>query len=652
MKKNIGTNVSSGAKKVERVEELTPQDANAKSAPAPAPKKKRTSSKRQAAVKREKKAADRRVEAARARAGKKEQKLEKKAELKAKKLEKKAALKEQKLEKKRALAERKLAKKEALQRKKTERAEKKAERKAALKERRVERRAEKIARRELLKNETKAEKEKRIAREKREHAALRRRKAEAREKARADRRQARENAHARKAEERKHKREQRTERRRHAPGFGGWLAAVISLGTACLALATVVTAGAIRMNDITVDVEGGYRSTLYEMVSVSEQLDDDLSKLRVSSGSNEQRKLLTDILVDAALMESALERIPVDNATSTDISAFVNGTGSYARTLLGRIAAGGTLTPAEKERVAQLYEINDKLYNELNTLATTMTAGELRAFLGGNGPIADRFGELAQGTKEEPRETEEAPFADEGNVGENALSSLPEIAQSEAEELARKYFEAYHMAEVRFAGETVAAASCYNFTLIDENGLEIYAQITKNGGKLAFFDTYEACTQKNFDLETCDAIAREYLAGLGIADVEAVWLSDGGMVANLTYTTVREGVRVYPEIIRIRVCEEKGRVVGMDARGYLLNARERSFGAAMDESEARARLSEGLQPYAVHLALVPVDGREVLAYEYGCTYGEDEYIVYLDAQTGEEVQVFRVRTSARGSYLR
>ena len=131
-----------------------------------------------------------------------------------------------------------------------------------------------------------------------------------------------------------------------------------------------------------------------------------------------------------------------------------------------------------------------------------------------------------------------------------------------------------------------------------------------------------------------------------------MWLSDAGMVANLTYTTVQEGVRIYPEIIRIRVCEEKGRVVGMDARGYLLNDKEWSFEYTLSETEARSALAEGLEPYAVNLALIPAEGREVLCYEFGCTFGEDEYIVYLDANTGDEVCIYRVRTSAKGSYLR
>ena len=647
-----GKNVSSGAKKVEAIEKekaaaaasaSAPKKTRATTAKAKTGAKKSHTGAKQKAEKLEKKAAQKRLDAAKVRAAKKEEKLAKRAELKAKKLEKKAELKAKRLEKRAELA-----------RKKAERKQKREEHRAALKERRVEHKAERIARREMLKNESKSDRQKRLEREKKERIALKRQKREQRERAREQRMKAREAAHERKAQNRRHKREQNTERKKHAPGFGGWLAAVISLGAACLVLGTIVTAGAFRMNDMTLEAANGYRSTLYEMVSVSEDMDSNLSKLRVSSGTEEQQKLLTDLLVDSMLMESALERMPVDNVTSTDISSFVNKTGNYCRTLLSKLAAGQTLTETEKNTVNYLNEVNSGLYNELNELTTHMTEKDFMAFIDGKeGQVSRKLGEIGQSTLKQPEEAVDAPFAEEGNVGENKLAQLEEVSESRAEELVKEYLQNYHIADTRYTGETVAQnATCYNFSLTDQSGNEIFAQITKNGGKLVFFDTYEECTEKNFDLATCDTLAKEFLASLGIEDVEAVWLSDAGMVADITYVGVQNGVRVYPEIIRVRVCESKGRVVGIDAMGYLLNQGERTVDGGISREEAQEKLSAGLTPYAAHLAIIPVNGEEVLAHEFACTYGEEEYIVYLDAKTGAEIQVYRVRSSARGSYLR
>ena len=664
MKKEIGKNVSSGAKKVERVEKETAYEAE-KTEPKPAkkaaPKSKTKSAKkstpktevkkdvkkeekRKKAKAKEKAAAEKRLAAAKKKAAKKEEKLLKKAKLKEKKLEKKAALKAKKLEKKAALQE-----------KKADRIRAKQERKAALKEKKLEQRAEKAARREMLKNESKAEKQKRIAREKKERLAIRRKKQEARDKARQRKAEAREAARVRKAENKKHKREQKTERKKHAPGFGGWLAAVISLGTACLALATVVTAGAIRMNEMDMETASGYRSTLYEMVSVSEDMDNNLTKLRVASGREEQRQLLTDLLVDSELMESALERIPVDAATGTDISSFVNRTGSYARRLLNKLASGKTLTEMELNTVNYLYEVNSTLYNELNELVMNMDEGDFRAFMnGGQSEMQKGFSQAGQDTHKQPESIVDAPFSGEGNVGVNQLEKQEEISQERAEQLVGEYFNGYHVRETRMSGEgTAHGVGLYNFILTDESDNEIYAQITKNGGNLIFFDTYEQCYTKNFDLETCDQIARDYLASIGIKNVEASFLSDEGMIAGITYVSVQDGVRVYPESIKVRVCEEKGRVVGIDASGYLFNHTERTFAKPeVGEKSALNAISRDLTPYEVNLTLIAVDGEEVLAYEIACYTETDTFLVYVDANSGDEIQMLRIREGEGGKYLR
>ena len=91
----------------------------------------------------------------------------------------------------------------------------------------------------------------------------------------------------------------------------------------------------------------------------------------------------------------------------------------------------------------------------------------------------------------------------------------------------------------------------------------------------------------------------------------------------------------------------------MDATRYLFNYEaDRNLTAGISEGEALASLGGALKPYDANLALVPVDGEEILVYEFACAYGEDEYIVYIDANSGEEVEVFCIRNSAMGRYLR
>ena len=49
--------------------------------------------------------------------------------------------------------------------------------------------------------------------------------------------------------------------------------------------------------------------------------------------------------------------------------------------------------------------------------------------------------------------------------------------------------------------------------------------------------------------------------------------------------------------------------------------------------------------------MIPVEGEEVLAYEFYGSYDGNDYYVYIDARTGEEVQVFTVIGTAQGRAL-
>ena len=495
MEKKIGKNVSSGAEKVETLEKETAKksatggqkakkSAAAKSA---APKKDRVAEQMEAARAEENAAAEARFEAAKARA------------------EKKEAARMQRANKKQAQMQAKLKAKE-------KRMEKLAEERSE----RAARHARKAARREMIAAESAAEKMQRLAREKRERTARKKQQEAERAAAMQTREEERRAAQEKRAAAREKKKTARAEKRsgkKRAPGIGGWIAAVVSLGAACLALATVVTAGSIRMNQMAALSENAYRATLFELVSVSEEMDDNLAKLRVSAGAGEQRMLLTEILVDSELMESALEKIPVDSATSTDISSFVNRTNGFARRMLAKLSRGEQLTQEERSAAARLYEVNAALVRELNDLAVNTPAGELRAFFEGKTEMRSRFAEWGKEANKKPQEITDAPFAGEGNVGENGVDKEGEVSVSGAEERVRAFFEGYHVADVKLTGEAAARdMQCYNFTVTDENGLEIFAQVTKKGGDVAFFNSYEACTVKNFDLAGCDAIAREFLA--------------------------------------------------------------------------------------------------------------------------------------------
>ena len=575
-------------------------------------------------------------------------KTDKKVKKPAKKLtEKQIAKKKAREEKKLAAAKIKAEKKQKRLEKKLEAKQKRLDRIAAVKEKRAERKEKRRERRDTLKHESKEARLKRIAEEKKAKIEARNAKREAKAAERQAKREHRLKVRAEKRADRKE--------RQHTPGLGGWLAAVIALGVTTLALGTMMTFGWINMNGLESQMSSIHMESVYELNSIVDNLDAGLSKARVSNSSAEQIKLLNEIAIDSEMAEVILERLPVETQLTENMTSFVNKMGDSATSMLNTLARGGKLSESQKATLGYMYEVNQQMKSVINELTAEATPKNImKAWKGKDGNfMVESFGNLENNTIETPKEINDGPFAENiKNVGAKAIENLEEITESEAEEMAKEYFADYDLKEVRCTGETVAQQlDCYNLQLKTKDG-EMFAQLTKKGGRVVMFDSYKECTQNNFSVERCIDIAEDFLDKLGVEGMKAVWTSENGTTCNLNFVYENNGVIFYPDMIKVKVCEERGIVTGIEGLAYCLNHTKRSAGdAEISKATAKAKLNPDFITEGSRLTVIPMDGEEVLAYEFYGSYGENDYYIYIDAKTGEEIQVLTVIGTKQGRAL-
>ena len=67
-----------------------------------------------------------------------------------------------------------------------------------------------------------------------------------------------------------------------------------------------------------------------------------------------------------------------------------------------------------------------------------------------------------------------------------------------------------------------------------------------------------------------------------------------------------------------------------------------SIGAQSFDDQVQKKLGGKLDVQSSRLAIIPFNGGEKLAYEFCGTYGGNTYYVYLDANSGTELNVFTV----------
>ena len=166
------------------------------------------------------------------------------------------------------------------------------------------------------------------------------------------------------------------------------------------------------------------------------------------------------------------------------------------------------------------------------------------------------------------------------------------------------------------------------------------------------FDSHKDCRQDNFSDENCIRIAEKFLNDAGYAGMKPVWVSSGGAVCNLNFVCEQDGAVIYPDMIKVKVCRERGMVTGMEALAYLLNHTQRTLPAAkLTKGDILSSLG-GYEADSIRLALIPEEGgAERLAYECFIRYKGSEYYVYFDASSGKECGIFTVVNSAQGRNL-
>lgn len=638
-------NVSSGAEKAEKLALASNADGAASSKKTT---KKSTSTAKKSGVKKTVKSQKTSVKSSKA--PKKEKHVKKTKKVKAKKpvSEKRAAKIKQRAEKKVARAKVIAERKEARLERKLAHKEARLERIAALKESRAARAEQRRARRDMLKSESKEARRERVVEERQAKREARKAKRDAYI---AEKKAKREHALKVRAE----KRAERNDRAsRRTPGFGGWLAAVITLGVTTLALGTVLTFGWLNMDNMQADMASTYTESLYELNSVIDNLDADLSRAKASSSSRDRVRVLSDIAIESQTAETILERFPVDIQMTEQLASFINKMGDSAKQMLYTVANGGELTSSQIASLNYMYETNAKVKEEINNLCATCNGKDLlNAMRGKKSNLGNGFTTIQNNVFEEPRGIQDGPFSDSvKKTNAKALEGAQEITAQEAENLAKEYFADYKVSKANCTGEATAEAlTVYNVNLKTADG-DMFVQLSKLGGKVVAFDSYKDCTKNNFSVDRCIAIAEDFLASIGYDGLKPVWTSENGTTCNLNFAPVQSGAILYPDLVKVKVCEERGIVTGVEALSYVLNHGERNLAKpAIGKAQAQANVNGNMEISSSRTAVIPFDGGEVLCYEFVGKLDGNDYYVYVDAATGEEIEVLTVIGTKQGRAL-
>ena len=471
----------------------------------------------------------------------------------------------------------------------------------------------------------------------------------------------------RRREERRQKREEQKNQRltqrqedrdnykQKTSGNGGWLAAVITLGIATLVLASVLTFTFLMPSASDSALESGYQKSFYSTVEQVDNIDLNLSKVLATSDNGAIQKYLVDMAINAEIAENDLQQLPLHDENKYYTTKLVNQIGDYAKHLNNKLIEGQSLSANDRETLRALYNANLTLKNSLQEMRNNMGSDfSMRSILnGGNGnTVINGFNQLENLSVEYPELIYDGPFSDGQENREVKGLKGAEISEQTAVENFKQIFASYGLEKVKAVGETARGIVCYNVQA-EVKGELLYAQISKQEGKLIMFAYAGSCKDINYSDDEIKKTASEFLTSLGIENMKPVWINFANNVYTVNFAGEQNGVILYGDLIKVRVCAETNMVIGIEAKSYYTNHTQREIEKpTLSLSQAQSKLLEGITVETTRLALVPIgNSTEKLCYEFSGEIEGSTYYIYIDASSGRQVEMFKVIKSTEGTLL-
>lgn len=380
-----------------------------------------------------------------------------------------------------------------------------------------------------------------------------------------------------------------------------------------------------------------------------------LEKTAYVSTPQMMSKLSSELWREASGAKTSLSMLPSSEKTVDNTYKFLSQIGEFVMALGRKSASGEKITDEERNQLKELYEYSSKLSEQINRMCYDMQNGDFyfedysttlldkKADVGNIGKSLD---DAEQSLTDFPSLIYDGPFSEHLEKSTpKFLEGLSEASKENALGIAGKVCEE-EKSSLKFAFEEGGSIPCYVF-----QSEHCSVAITKKGGKPLYMLSEQFSGESRIKQEDAVKAASQYLEKIGYGNIkESYYFTEDG-ICTVNFTAVKGDTVLYPDLIKVSVSLENGRVLSFDATGYISNHHERSEKKpAVSEDEARSKINSSLTVIDTRKCIIPTKWEsEQVCYEIHCkTEKGQEMLVYIDSETGEEDNILLLLYSDGG----
>ncbi|CDC77766.1 germination protein YpeB [Clostridium sp. CAG:465] len=406
-------------------------------------------------------------------------------------------------------------------------------------------------------------------------------------------------------------------------------------------------------------VQDEYNKSMYLAVSYINNVEVDLAKLLVTSTPKMSAVTLADIWKQANLAKECLEQIPVGQNSMANASKYLTQVSDFSYTLMKQNISDIKLTEEEYEKLKHIYEDSSKLSSKMSDIYDDLNAGrikwdELEKI--GNEKLPDN--DISNSISEVGKtfQNYEGLIYD-GAFSDHLLSSEPKfLSQKEiSEDDAKKYIEEVILNDekidkIEFKGESNGKIELYNFDVTLDSKQKRTISITKNDCKLYLMIGDKKVKEENISVDEAKKRGMEFLNKLGIDNMTETYYQKTENMIVINYAATQDGVILYPDLIKVKISLDDGKVYGVEAAGYIFNHTTRNnLKPSISQEKAKSILNSSIEIISSDMALIPTESNsEILTYEFKGKIDNREFLIYINADNAREEKVLLVIDNKNG----
>ncbi len=457
---------------------------------------------------------------------------------------------------------------------------------------------------------------------------------------------------------------------------------MLTLVVTLIVIILILTVYAIRKSrDYRQLADNGYNEAFYELIEYVNDTEKMLAKSLISNDEEYIARTLTNTAQTAVLAQSYLARIPIEAQDLERTQKFLNQVGDYCYVLSKKAINKEALEKEDIEKLQELHKNSIELENTLNQLEADLFERNIRwdalqkkgteALLQNNNNLSkvtfssieenlhQYTGLIYDGAFSENQEN----FKGEGLTGED-------INNEKATELAKKFIGEDKIKELASNGEVEnARIGCYNFMGILTNEAQVTISVSKKGGHIVSMNSSRDIKEQSISKEEAIQSGKDFLNSREYKNMKETYYMEEGNIITVNYAYTQElnlkgveptgetkeelrNVIIYPDLIKVKIALDNGEVLGIEATNYLNSHKEKREIPEIKVSPKQVleKINKNIEIKQLDIAIIPTEwNSEILCYEVKGRINENDFLVYVNTETGKEEDILLIVDTPNGT---